>query len=178
MGEYMFNKIKKLPWGWLIVISLLVYSVHTDYMNDVKYVEHRKEVQLFMNEVNSNFRDVEKQVWITSNKIVKDYVDEVTKNNDEYLTKVDKVLKSHESRRKELMSLLHNKIDFYGDKIDYFENSLDSTLESYTLALDVSVSMKDELLRHEISLLNDKLSEVDSMMYKLQNNWLTKGAFK
>ena len=76
------------------------------------------------------------------------------------------------------MSLLHNKIHLYGDKIDYFENSLDSTLESYTLALDVSVSMKDELLRHEISLLNDKLSEVDSMMNKLQTNWLTKGAFK
>ena len=39
-------------------------------------------------------------------------------------------------------------------------------------------SMKDDLLRHQILLLNDKLSEVDSMMNKLQTNWLTKGAFK
>lgn len=174
----MFNKIKRLPWGWLIVISLLVYSVHTDYMNDVKYVEHRKEVQLFMNHIDDEFYKLDKKVWLAASEVVADAVDEIRKDNDEYITKVDNVLTLHENRRKELMSLLHNKIDFYGDKIDYFENSLDSTLESYTLALDVSVSMKDELLRHEISLLNDKLSEVDSMMNKLQTNWLTKGAFK
>ena len=174
----MFDKIKKLPFGWLIVISLLVYIAHTDYMNDVRYVKHRKEVQEFMNHIDNEFYKLDKKVWLAASEVVGDAVTDITKNNNEYITRVDSVLTLHESRRKELMSLLHNKIDFYGDKIDYFESSLDSTIESYTLALDVSVGMKDDLIRHQLSLLNDKISEVDSMMYKLQHNWLTKGAFK
>ena len=175
----MFDKIKKLPFGWLIVISLLGYIAYTDYMNDVRYVKHREEVQLFMNDVNDKLgRDMEQRIYKTSNLLVDGAINKVEKNNSLYLTKIDSILSLHESRRKELRSLLRDKINFYGAKIDYFENSLDSTMESHISTLDASFITRDDLIRQQISSLNDKLSEVDSMMYKLQTNWLTKGAFK
>ena len=170
----MFDKIK-----WVVLISLLGYIAYTDFMNDVRYEEHRKDVQLFMNEVNSKLgRELSQKIYHTSVKVVDKTITSLEHSNLEYISKVDSVLNLHEENRAELMLLLNNKIDFYGDKIDYFESSLDSTIESYTLALDMSVSIKDDLIRHQLSILNDKLSEVDSMMYKLQNNWLTKGVFK
>ena len=169
----MFDKIK-----WLVLISLLGYIAYTDYMNDVRYVEHRKEVQAFINDTNNQFNKIDKKVWSASVKVVDDAVSDITKNNNEYITKVDSVLTLHESRRKELMSLLHDKIDFYGEKIDYFENSLDSTLSANNDYIVSVLNFKTDNIRQQIYELTKENEQIDSLFLQLKNNWLTKGAFK
>tara|TARA_Y100001973_G_C5141282_1_gene303062 strand:+ start:459 stop:1046 length:588 start_codon:yes stop_codon:yes gene_type:complete len=174
LGEIsMFDKIK-----WLVLISLLGYIAYTDYMNDVRYVEHRKEVQAFINDTNNQFNKIDKKVWSASVKVVDDAVSDITKNNNEYITKVDSVLTLHESRRKELMSLLHDKIDFYGEKIDYFENSLDSTLSANNDYIVSVLNFKTDNIRQQIYELTKENEQIDSLFLQLKNNWLTKGAFK
>tara|TARA_Y100000593_G_scaffold93613_1_gene189159 strand:- start:344 stop:856 length:513 start_codon:yes stop_codon:yes gene_type:complete len=170
----MFDKIK-----WLVLISLLGYIAYTDYMNDVRYVKHREEVQLFMNDVNDKLgRDMEKRIYKTSNLLVNGAIDKVEKNNNEYITKVDSVLTLHESRRKELMSLLHDKIDFYGEKIDYFESSLDSTLSANNDYVVSVLDFKTDNIKQQIFELKKENEQIDSLFLQLKNNWLTKGAFK
>ena len=76
------------------------------------------------------------------------------------------------------MTLLHEKIDYYGVKIDKFDGGLDSTIQSYITSLEVVVNYKDELVRNELMDLRTKTDEFDVLMNKLKNHWRTKGALK
>ena len=174
LGETMFDKIK-----WLVVISMLGYMCYTDYQNEVKFVEHRKEVQHWKNKITLQLgRELDMRVYATSTQIVEDAVTLIEKNNNDYITKVDSVLTIYEGRRKALLALLHDKIDFYGEKIDFFDKNLDSTIQDYTTALEVAVDIKTDMVKTDMVKLQNQVNEVDSLIFKLKNHWTTKGAFK
>ena len=122
--------------------------------------------------------EVDKRIAKMTIAIEDDAVAMIERNNQDYVSAVDSILEREGKRHTELMTLLHEKIDYYGVKIDEFDGGLDSTIQSYVTALEVVVNYKDELVRRELTDLRTKSDEFDVLMNKLKNNWRTKGILK
>ena len=170
----MFKNIK-----WVGITLLLGYIIYLNYQTDVDYRERIKSLESQNAKIENRLEfEVDKRIAKMTIAIVDDAVAMIERNNQDYVSAVDSILEREGKRHTELMTLLHEKIDYYGIKIDEFDGGLDSTIQSYITSLEVVVNYKDELVRRELTDLRTKSDEFDVLMNKLKNNWRTKGILK
>ena len=166
-GESKMNKL-----AWLLIIGIIGLNGYYIIEIDSKRVEIMNQLQSYNDKIVKILEyDIDDKIRKISRGISEDMTTEISETNSKFITDVENTLTKNAERQKRLMNLLQ-------DKIDYFENNLDNTLNDNTEKIIETYRNDMSVLKNDIANINSEINDIDSLFLKLQGSWFTKRILK